>query len=306
MAVEAWPRGFRFRQAARRAAMALSKLPNVSHVTLGEKETGGRGTGRLALKVHVARKGDIDAAGRAPAVVSLRSRQRIALGLLETDVIETSGAPAVSGIASGGRLIGFGGDRGVAGLAFTKGRFRYLATNAHVVFNLANGQTGPVQWDTGSRPAPLGPVVRWIPIRPGQAADGDLAIVRVDGPTPVRPYWLEVIEQPIDRIDDMGPSELDHWFVAKGAQHLCGAPEPVLSGAWVDVDGVRIFYRGFWQLRMRPGFRAEAGQSGALLCRTAQGLNVGCGLVFGRGSDELVWAYPFATAFEEMFAALAA
>lgn len=284
-----------------RAARELAKAANVSHVSFGHKETAGRSTGRPALKAHVARKGGVPAAVAAPRVLPLIDGRGRVIGEIESDIVETGGAPELLGLRSGSTLIAFDFDRGVAGLTFPKGARRYVLTNAHVACDLAQGgAAGPLSWRTGDRDVVIGPVVAATPIGEDAVARGDCAVISVGADVIVDPYRVEGVDARIHRLDDLRPSQRTHWFAAHGEVLACDRPEKILTPALVEVDGLEVYYEGFWQFRMIQG-RALGGQSGALLCRTVNGLNVGCGLVFGRASEDLIWAFPFRSMFNRIY-----
>lgn len=292
------------RQAIRRSTATLRQLPNVTHVTLGEKLVGGVPSGRIAAKVYVETKTSVPAAQRVPQEIPIRQGDGRTVGTLVTDVVQTDGVPEGFGVCSGDVLQAFDNDLGIAGVSFSKGGVGYVLTNAHVACDVAaNGASGRMRWRDGGQVRPLGPVIYWSPLRQGVVATADAAVIRVDDPRSVEPLMIRNVSSALEKMDVISPRLNDYWFVANGELFRCVAAEPADGDNEANVDGVRIHYRGFWQLRLVQG-RARKGLSGSLLCRTVAGRPQACGLVFGGLIPDYIWAYPFRPLYERIYASL--
>lgn len=293
------------RATARRVAPDLLALPNVTHVSVGEKITQGRGTRRRALKVHVRTKGDDPGLGHIPPAYPVVNRLGRKVGTLPTDVIEVAAEPRLFGLRSGHSLLAFDRDLGVAGLSFVKGDRRYGLTNAHVACDLAHAaRTGDMAWRRSPALATrLGPVVYASNILGAPVATEDLAVFRIDSDVPVDAHWLDLVNVQVDRMDDLRQDGREHWFVAHGRLYRCANPEPIDAPVGVVVDGIELAYGRFWQFEAVEG-SPQPGVSGSLLCRTVGAHYVACGLVFAGIPGQFVWAFPFRTAFERVYARL--
>lgn len=291
--------------AVREAARKLGSLPNVTHVTVGRKERGGITLDALAIKAYVRHKGAVPASHRIPARLKLTGKDG-SIHVVPTDVIETGGQPETFGVRAGSLLRAFDDDLGVAGLTFTKGEHSYVLTNAHVAFDIArDGATGPVAWleSVGGAAIPLGSPSAWTPLSEDRVADGDAAAILSADPNIVDVRQIAGSSLKVARMD-MLRKDLPEYALAIDGQFLrCVAPEPIASDVPIDVDGVTIVYRRFWQLRSVDD-QAKKGLSGAVLLRRNGQDVVACGLVFGGISPTFIFAFSFRPLFEKIYAAL--
>lgn len=296
------------RRQLRQSAAKLAERPEVTHVTLGEKITGGAGTGLRSLKVHLRHKRDVARADRIPAAVTLKGGGRGAIDI-PTDVIEAESSLDLLGARSGGNLQAFDFEHGTVTLAFTKGANAYVLTNAHVAANLAIGKTGPMRFRQAAGPwVPLGTVIQLSPMVAGKPLLADLAVIKAQSPELVDNLLIGPNGVTLTRHDVMRPHVPEHWFYAPGL-NVCGMAEPFLTDVTVRADGVDFVFRGVWQLPVKQGL-ALGGISGALLCRTHQGLAVGCGQVFGgigaggQLPNGAVWVFPFKPLYDALWPTL--
>jgi len=292
------------RATARRVGPDLLQLANVTHVSVGEKISQGRRTGRRALKVYVREKSGDPSLGEIPRRIPVVNGLGRKIGDVETDVVQVAEPPRVFGLRSGHSLIAFDRDLGVAGLSFTKGGQRYVLTNAHVACDLAQGGvSGDLSWRRGGGVTRLGPVVYASDILGAGVADEDIAIARIDSDVAVDEYWLDLVNVQVDRLDDLRQNGREHWFVAHNRLYRCANPEPVDVPTDVSVDGVQVSYGRFWQFDAVEG-DPQPGVSGSLLCRTVGNHFVACGLVFAGIPGQFIWAFSFRRLFEPLYARL--
>lgn len=292
------------RATARAIGPGLTQLPNVTHISIGEKITGGRRTQRRALKVYVQTKSDDPTLGEIPPAIPVLNKLGRKVGELATDIVEVAEVPRLFGIRSGHSLLAFDRDLGVVGLSFEKAGRRYILTNAHVACDLARGGvSGDMAWRLGATATRLGPVVYASRMLGVPMATEDLAIIHVDRNVAVDPYWLDLVNVRVDRADDLRQNGREHWFVAHGRLYRCANAEPIDTPTVVSVDGIQLTYGRFWQFGIVQG-DPQPGISGALLCRTVGRRFVACGLVFAGVPGQFVWAFPFRTAFDRQFARL--
>lgn len=283
------------RAAARRLAVALIDDPNVTHVSTGWKHVDGAQTGQLAIKVHVIEKGaGVGNTRQLPASWTANDR-RFAI-----DIVEIGEPPSLSRFAGGDQVLAFDNDLGINGLAFTKSGRSYLLTNAHVVCDAANGcQTGPVSAYNGSVAASvrLGDVAYLSALSPTATVREDAAAVAVDNPQLVDPYRISYDGSVVSREGVIQPQWGPYWFASAGELFTCDDAEPVDGPANVEIDGIRLTYQSFWQLRMTQGM-VRKGLSGSLLCRRVGGDTIACGLLFGQtGNGAYAWVFQFSPLF---------
>ena len=277
------------------------ELPNVSHVTVGEKISRGRKIGRRAIKFYVTAKHDLPWVGRVPPTIPIYNNGGRKIGEVETDVVLINAEADLFGFRGGHSLVAFDNDLGVCALTFVKGRRRYAVTNSHVVQDVASGQTGEVAWLNGLLRYHLGPTIYRSALSPNAPTAEDAALVRIESGIEVDDFWLDLLDERVDRLDDMRQSDRQHWFVAHGQLYTCAEPEPVDLDCPLLVDGIEVSYRNFWQL-VAVGCDPRPGISGALLCRTVGAHHVACGLVFGGVPGEFIWAFSFRTLFNRLLA----
>ena len=290
--------------AVRSAVRRLQGLENVTHVTVGEKITRGRPTGVRSLKVHVTAKRKVTGTGRIPKTLTAKdSKGRLQRFI--TDVIEVGGSPELFGMRAGHQVVAFDNDLGLAGLVFKKAGRSYVLTNAHVVCDVANGgNSGIAGWyDPPRLTHALGPVASWTPLIPGRPASSDAAVIEVGDPALLDPYMVAGADIPIDRMGMMRRFSSPIYLAAMGSFLECVAPEPVLGDTEVEVDGVVLEYREFWQVRNVDGL-ARRGLSGGVLIRRVGGIFEACGLVFGGVPDDYLWAFPFKRLFNRIYGTL--
>jgi hypothetical protein len=290
--------------AVRSAVQRLQALDNVTHVSVGDKVTKGKRTGARALKVHVTAKRDVSGSGRIPKTITARdARGRV--HRFVTDVVEMGGTPELFGIRSGNRILAFDGDLGLAGLVFTKGDQPYVLTNAHVVCDVANqGNSGIAGWyDPPNLTRALGPIAIWTPLTADRPIRADAAAIEVGNRAIVDPLMVLGSEIPISRMTRMRAYSSSIYLPAEGSFLECVEPEPVLGDVEVQVDGVVLVYRQFWQVRNVDRL-ARRGLSGGVLLRRAGSSFEACGLVFGGVPDDYIWAFSFRPVFERIYNAL--
>lgn len=290
--------------AAKAVVRRLQALPNVTHVSVGEKITEGRRTGVRSLKVHVTEKHDVDAAARIPRDMTAKDAKG-RIHRFVTDVIEVGGCPTLFGMRAGHRIVAFDNDLGLAGFVFTKAGRSYVLTNAHVVCDIANdGNSGIVGWyDPPRPPRALGPVVSWTPMFPGRPVSADAAVIGVSNPALLEPHMITGSETPVDHMSMMRRSSSPLYLATMGSFLECVEPEPVLGDTEVEVDGVVLAYREFWQVRNIDRL-ARKGLSGGVLVRRVGPRLEACGLVFGGVPDDYLWAFPFERLFNRIYKTL--
>ena len=290
------------RATLRRIGPDLTRRPGVTHVTVGEKFTRGGRTGCRAIKVYVCAKTS-DAPMQIPTTVAIFNQLGRKVGAVPTDVVEVKAEPQLFGLRSGHTVISFDRERGVAGLCFSKGGRSFVLTNAHVACDVRSGICGTLAWRLQGQETSLGAVVYASEIDALRVAREDMAVVRLGQDIISEDFRLDLVDAEVTRLDDLRHSAREHWFVANGQLFRCANPEPVDSPTDVAVDGAVFSYAGFWQLDAVVG-DPEPGLSGALLCRTVGDHVVACGLVFAGIPGQFIWAFPFRTPFERVFAQL--
>lgn len=287
--------------AVRSAVRRLQSLTNVTHVTVGEKVTRGQGTGMRSLKVHVTAKRDVTGAGRIPKTLSAKDSKGRAHRFI-TDVIEVGGSPELFGMRAGHQIIAFDRDLGLAGLVFTKAGRSYVLTNAHVVCDVANGGTsGIAGWHNPPRlPQALGSVVRATRLIPGRPTNSDAAVIEVAHPALLDPYQVAGSNIPVASMGMMRSFSSPVYLAAMGTFLECVEPEPVLGDNPVEVDGVVLDYREFWQVRNVDRLARRGLSGGVLFRRLPEGFEA-CGLVFGGVPNDYLWAFSFRNFFERVY-----
>jgi hypothetical protein len=279
---------------ARAAAREIAKKPNVLYVTLGEKRRKGVRTGQLSLVAYVTKKSRIHGNGRIPRHFNLATHKDRPYSI-KTDVVEVHNIPCAFGARSGHLLRAFDGDIGVCGLSFVKNTRGYLITNAHVVCDVAHGDTvgnidpGLLDRETNTF-FDVGPVIYATPIHPGMITTTDFAVIRSDNIT-VDHFMILDIPQPIKSLGPIVQTpNVGYWYTVNGTSFSCSFPEPIVTTATIIVDGVPVPYAKFWKLQMVQG-AAMKGHSGALLCRNQGGDITACGLIFGGIEPNYVYAF---------------
>lgn len=284
------------RSVAGEAAASLRRKPNVAYVTIGEKRVGGARNGKRALIVYVRKKEVVAPKHRIP------KRKKVLLSsgkstLLPTDVVELDNVPRAFGLRSGHVVRAEDGDLGICGLSFLHNGLPYAITNAHVVSNVARHVTfedPEVQDRADLQFYQIGKTVYATDFPQGRATDEDVAIIRANM-IQIEPMLVLDENRPIS---DFAGFERDEnavfWYSVNGGKQYCMRPEPFPLDESVPilVDGITLPYRNFWKLQVVRGL-AKPGHSGALICREANGVIVGCGLLFGGVEPNYVYAFAF-------------
>ncbi|MEA1015272.1 hypothetical protein [Sphingosinicella sp. LY1275] len=274
-------------------------------MTVGEKIVAGCGTGVRALKVHVTQKCNVGGRDRIPRNVDYVDRQG-RRHCFETDVIETGATPIAFGMRSGDRVRAFDDDLGVAGLTFSKGNGSYVLTNAHVVVDVARGGAhGSAGWHqvAAGRTTPLGPIAAASRLHEDRPNTIDAAAIKVENPDLLDLRMISGSDDYIAKMELIRSDVSNYVLAIEGNFIPCFRPEPIAGDAELDVDGVMLTYRRFWQLRTADG-QAAKGLSGAALLRKRGSLVAASGLVFGGIPDRFIWAFSFKPLFKSLFDAL--
>ena len=283
----------------RRSALAkfkqLASRPNVSHLTIGYKVTGGVRSQEKSLRFYVHRKEPRWGGQAVPLALDVLAKNNGIIGNVRTDV-EEIGDLAAFGVRSGHVIRAFDNDLGVCALTYAHGGARFLLTNAHVVVNVANGgKSGPISIlnRVDGQYYSAGTVQYASRLVPGEVTTSDIAVVRMHDGLAIDQFMILDIANDIDRIDGISTlAEYQYWYVVNGHRFHCSGPERVVGTAPIMVDGVAVPYAEFWQLTMSVGGAAR-GHSGALLCRTSGNEIVACGIVFGGIAPSHIFAFPF-------------
>jgi hypothetical protein len=297
------------REEHRDAAEAIAARPNVVFVTLGEKRTKGHRTGRQALIAYVRQKLDVSKADQVPKRQTIRkagSRR----ASLPTDVVPLLGEPRLlSGVQAGDLILSGDQQRwGTSCLSFTKNGNGYVATNAHVLANMA-AHTIPAANPGIQDPAThqlysTGPVQYCSPFPLGQPTDEDFAVVST-GNLPVD--YLAVQNLP-DRITGFGRFadnlNAPYWYDSNGLVFPCANPEPHLAPPTpMVIDGATFLYQNFWSLTVTQG-SPEHGHSGSIVCRGG-GQNIeACGILFGGAGPNYAYVFELEPIFNKVLATL--
>lgn len=276
----------------------LDRLPNLSHVTLGEKVRKGVPTGERAVVAYVSKKKErLEEDEKFPSSFSCQKVNGDFVGDIQTDVQEIAGEIRAFGLRSGHVIRGFDGDHGVSALAYENemGQKR-LMTNAHVVVDVENnGATGLPSFKNrvDNNYYQLGKLQAVSKLRAGMTTTHDVAVIEVPSAYDLDEFMIQDQTNDIDRIAGISTlSNHNYWFVVGGEKFECGFPERVVKKLPVKVDGVIVHYAECWQFRMTRG-RAKPGQSGALICRNAGAEIIACGMVFGGIEPSHIFAFPF-------------
>ncbi|WP_423066418.1 hypothetical protein [Devosia sp. CN2-171] len=272
-------------------------------VTIGEKLTAGQPTGELSLVAHVTRKGDVEAGDMVPATIEIAMDS--GNSHLRTDVCELLGLPRALAARAGDTIWSADGDFGTTCLTFVKNGNGYVATNAHVVANIAQGRffLPNVMRPAGSvSPLTLGDIAYMSPFGPGRTAREDLAIIQT---TQGNVQHLGMVGQaaPIARIDSF-TSHLGapYWYNVNGMRVTLRSPQPSPVGLPTPmlIDGIWYPYGGFWMLNVTAG-QVEHGHSGAVICRGEGNDISACGILFGGVLPNIAYAFPLQPTFRRAY-----
>jgi len=291
--------------AARAIAPELLLKKNVQFVTVGQKRTNGLRTPEASIIVYVSKKEHVDSSELIPRVVDKAPGTQIR-NAIRTDVVELTSMPTAFGVRAGNVLVASDQNYGVCGLSFFKNGVGYVLTNAHVGCDISQGGAPcslSLLTPGTNELSPVGPVIWSSGLSAGQVAQNDAAVARADY-IAIDPYQIQNVRRRIDRRSHFAQSNITYWFMWNGAQFDCAYPEPVMHPAGIDVEGISIEYEGFWILQMTRGASAP-GQSGALICRTDNETDIiACGMIFGGSAPNFIFAFPFDSAFEQVYSAL--
>jgi len=292
------------RLASRQAARKLARLPNVVGISIGQKRTSGKPTGKLALIVHVSRKGDMPRADMIPGQISLPKGAD-----LETDVNELAGAPRALAARSGDFVWSGDNDRGTSCLTFIKNGLGYVTTNAHVVSNVARSRfylPNVMRPDGGTTNLTLGRLAYLSRFPTDGTAREDFAVIETER-SAVEHLGMVGEAAPIAGISSFG-SDLDspYWYNVNGMRVTLESPEPSPNGVPTEmlVDRIWYPYENFWWLRVTGGHVAP-GHSGAVICRGSGSNIIACGILFGGAFDgpqpELAYAFQLQPTFRRAY-----
>lgn len=292
------------RRQGRQLAKAIADYPNVAGLTIGIKRVGGQPTGEIALMAYVTRKGDMSRADTIPKTIAIDRRAGLPRRL-RTDVTELLGPPRALAARAGDVIWSGDGDLGTTCLTFVKNGRGYIATNAHVVSNVALGRffEPNVMRPAGhASPLTLGRMAYLSRFRPGADTREDLAIIETTREMVVH---LGIVGEPfpIARIDSFD-TDLDatYWYSANGMRVTCHWPEPTLDGVPTPmlVDGIWYPYARFWMLQVGSGMVAP-GHSGAVICRGSGNDISACGILFGGVLPNIAYAFQLQPTFRRAY-----
>jgi len=291
------------RRATRTAAARLARKANVIGLTIGEKRTGGQPTGELSLVAYVSRKGEVAESEVLPQAVDIDADGQT--GQLATDVCELVGLPRALTARAGDTIWSGDGDFGTGCLTFIKNGKGYVATNAHVVANIAQGRffLPNVMRPAGSAaPLKLGRMTYMSPFGPGLNAREDFAILET-GQGQVQHLGMVGEPSPIAEIASFASNlGARYWYNVNGMRVVLGQPQPSPVGITTPmlIDGVWYPYANFWMLPVLAG-QVEHGHSGAVICRGSGNAISACGILFGGVLPNIAYGFQLQPTFRRAY-----